>query len=94
MDAAGLRKRLTQNLLDEINDVQFPSVTMMNRVESTFATQEDLADYIEVLVKKVEATRFPSIPMLNRLDGLLDQLDQVEQQEQLEAAQSDGGRED
>ena len=32
--------------------------------------------------------------MLNRLDGLLDQLDQVEQQEQLEAAQSDGGRED
>ena len=91
MDAAGLRKRLTQNLLDEINDVQFPSVTMMNRVESTLATREDLADYIEVLVKKVEATRFPSISMLNRLDGLLDQLDQVEQQQELEAAQSDGG---
>lgn len=91
MDAAGLRKRLTQNLLDEINDVQFPSVTMMNRVESTLATREDLADYIEVLVKKVEATRFPSISMLNRLDGLLDQLDQVEQQQELEAARSDGG---
>jgi predicted transcriptional regulator len=91
MDAADLRKRLTQSLLDEINDVQFPSVTMMNRVESTLATQDDLADYIEVLVKKVEATRFPSISMLNRLDGLLDQLDQVEQRQQLEAAQSDGG---
>jgi hypothetical protein len=44
MDAAGLRKRLTQNLLDEVNEVQFPSVTMMDRVESTLATQEDLAD--------------------------------------------------
>ena len=61
------------------------------QVESTLATREDLADYIEVLVKKVEATRFPSISMLNRLDGLLDQLDQVEQQQELEAAQSDGG---
>jgi predicted transcriptional regulator len=94
MDAAELRQRLTQSLLDEINDVQFPSVTMMNRVESTLATQDDLADYIEVLVKKVEATRFPSISMLNRIDGLLDQLDQVEQRQQLEAARSDGGRGD
>lgn len=91
MDAADLRKRLTQNLLDDINEAQFPSITMMNRVESTLATEEDLADYIEVLVKKVEATRFPSISMLNRLDGLLDQLEQVEQQQQYAAAQSNGG---
>jgi hypothetical protein len=90
MDAAGLRKRLTQNLFDEINEVQFPSVTMMDRVESTLATQDDLADYIEVLVKKVEATRFPSISMLNRVDGLLDQLEEAEQRQQLASAQSDG----
>jgi hypothetical protein len=92
MDAAGLRKRLTQSLLDDINEVQFPSVTMMNRVESALGTEEDLADYVEVLVEKVEATRYPSISMLNRLDGLLDRLEQVEQQEQLAAAQSDGPR--
>jgi uncharacterized protein YfeS len=92
MDAAGLRKRLTQSLLDDINEVQFPSVTMMNRVESALGTEEDLADYVEVLVEKVEATRYPSISMLNRLDGLLDRLEQVEQQEQLAAAQSDGAR--
>jgi hypothetical protein len=92
MDAAGLRKRLNQSLLDEINEVQFPSVTMMNRVESTLAAQEDLADYIEVLVEKVEATRYPSISMLNRVEGLLDQLEQAEQRQQLAAAQSDGAR--
>ena len=88
MNSAGLRKRVTQSLLDDINDVQFPSVTMMNRVESTLATQDDLADYVEALVEKVEATRYPSISMLNRIDGLLDQLERSEQQE---AAQSDGG---
>jgi hypothetical protein len=86
MDAAALRKRLTQSLLDDINDVQFPSVTMMDRVESALGTQDDLADYVEVLVKKVEATRYPSISMLNRLDGLLDRLEQVERREQVQAA--------
>jgi hypothetical protein len=39
MDAAGLRKRLTESLLEDINDVQFPSVTMMDRVESSLATE-------------------------------------------------------
>ena len=91
MEAATLRTRLTQSLLDDINEVQFPSVTMMNRVESALGTRDDLADYIEVLVEKVEATRYPSISMLNRLDGLLDQLDQAERREQRETAQSNGG---
>ena len=87
MDAAKLRKRVTQSLLDEMNDVQFPSVTMMNRVESALGEDDDLADYIEVLVKKVEATRYPSFAMLDRLDGLLDQLEQDEQRKQRAAAQ-------
>jgi hypothetical protein len=83
MDAATLRKRLTQSLIDEINEVQFPSVTMMNRVESALATPEDLAEYAEALVEKAEATRYPSISLLNRLDGLLDQLEQLERRREL-----------
>ena len=92
MDAAGLRKRLTQSLLEDINEVQFPSVTMMDRVESALPTQEDLSDYIEVLVEKVEGSRYPSISMLNRLDGLLDKLEDVEERQQYAAAQADGAR--
>ena len=93
MEAAALRKRLTQSLLDDINEVQFPSVTMMNRVETALGTRDDLTDYIEVLVKKVESTRYPSISLLNRLDGLLDKLEQVERNEELQTAQSNGGGE-
>jgi hypothetical protein len=78
MDATTLRKRVIQTLLEDIEEVQFPSVTMMDRVEAQLASRDDLADYTEVLVKKVEATRYPSISMLNRLDGLLSQLEQVE----------------
>src|SRR5919197_843817 len=90
MNAAALRKRLTQSLLDEINEVQFPSVTMMDRVEAALGTAGDLTDYAEVLVKKVEATRYPSISLLNRLEGLLDRLEQFERLQQLQAAEGDG----
>jgi hypothetical protein len=93
--ATDLRKRVTTRLLEEISEVQYPSTTMLNRVEPTLAGPDDLSDYIEVLVEKVEATRFPSISLLNRLDGLLDQLEQFEQQQrrQAEASRADDSRE-
>ena len=84
--AATLRKRLRDSLLAEIEEVQFPSITMMDRIESALATPDDVAEYAEVLVKKVEATRFPSISMLNRIDGLLDNLESMERRQQLEAS--------
>jgi len=93
MNATTLRKRLNQNLIVDVNEMRFPSVTMMNRLEARLATADDLAAYAETLVRKVEATRYPSISMLNRVDGLLDRLEQLERGRQLEAARSDETRE-
>ena len=78
MDAAGLREKVTRKLIEDIEEVQFPSVTMMDRVEAVLSP-ETLGDYTEALLEKIEATRYPSISMLNRLDGLIDQLEQTEQ---------------
>jgi hypothetical protein len=82
MNASELRERITKNLLDEIEQVPYPSVTMLNRVEQTLGSREALADYAEVLVRKVEATRFPSISLLNRVDEMIARLERAEQQEQ------------
>jgi hypothetical protein len=57
-----------------IDEVQFPSVTMMDRAEAALASQDDLASYAEVLVKKVE----------------LGQLEQAERREQMERPSQDG----
>jgi len=93
--AKELRKRITRGLLEEISEVQFPSVTMLDRIEPELTDPDDLSDYAEVLVKKIEATRFPSISLLNRLDGLLAQLEQLERQrQQAEASQRDDSREE
>jgi hypothetical protein len=79
MDATTLRKRVAQTLMKDIQEVQFPSVTMMDRVEATMASPDDLADYVEILLEKVEDTRYPSISMLDRLNRLIAQLEQAEQ---------------
>ena len=89
MDSTALRERLTKSLLKEIDEVQFPSVTMMDRAEAALAGQDDLANYAEVLVNKVEATKYPSISMLNRIDGLLEQLEQAERRQELERRSRD-----
>jgi hypothetical protein len=81
MSAAELRERVTRSILDEIEEVSCPSVTMLNRVEATLSTRDSLADYADTLVKKVEATRFPSSALLDRLDTVLSRLEQVEQRE-------------
>jgi hypothetical protein len=90
--AKEVRKRITQRLLDEIREVQYPSTTMLDRVEAALGPQE-LSDYVEVLVEKVEATQFPSISLLDRLDGLLSQLEQQEQQQQQQQQQQPRERE-
>jgi hypothetical protein len=86
MSAAELHERITRSLVDEIKQLHYPSVTMLNRVEETLYSRHALADYTESLIEKVETTRFPSIALLNRIDGLLDRLEQVERDEQSRAA--------
>jgi len=78
MEASALRNRITKRLLTEIEDVQYPSVTMLNRAEARLASPEALANYTEILVEKVEATRFSSAELLTRLDGLLARLERAE----------------
>ena len=91
MDAAALRKRITDKLVGDVSETMYPSATMLNRVEAALATPDDVAEYAETLVKKVEETRFPSTEMLNRLDGLVTRLETLERQQQqrrqLQAAQ-------
>lgn len=91
--ANDLRKRITRSLLDEIREVQYPSTTMLDRVEPALADPDDLSDYVEVLVEKVESSQFPSISLLNRLEGLLTRLEQLEQQQQRQQAGASRERE-
>ena len=84
MTARDLRKRLEKKHLKAIEDSQFPSAPMMNRVEAALSDPEVLADYAETLVKKVEETRFPSTDLLNSVDDTLSRLEQHERRDEEE----------
>ena len=86
MNALELRSRITQKLMEQVDEVTYPSVTMLDRVEARLATPEDVAAYAETLLENVEKTQHPSTQMLNRLDGLADRLDQMEQQQKRQQA--------
>ena len=75
MDASALRQRLLEMQIEQIKDEIFPSVEMMNRVENSLQTREQLEEYAAILLAKVESTRFPTLAMRNRLEALADRLE-------------------
>ena len=87
MNAAELRGRIGNKLLNEIAQVEFPSAAMLDRVESRLEDREALSSYAEMLLKRVEAMQFPSVELLNRLDRLIERLEKAER-EQAERAES------
>ena len=75
MDGSELRQRLLDSLLEQIEEEQYPSVTMMDRVEGALRTPEQILAYANVLLDKIESSRYPSVTMLNRFDAILARVD-------------------
>lgn len=61
-----LRSTLVQGLLDRIEAEPYPSVTMLDMIESLLAPEE-LPEYVQLLMDRVNADQYPSIDMLNRI---------------------------
>ena len=75
MDGAALRQRLLDSLLERIQDDTYPSPTMMDYVESSMKTREQVLAYAETLLEKIDATRYPSSSMINRVEAVLARVD-------------------
>lgn len=80
MAVAGEQQRLTEVLLDEISETNFPSVMQLDRIERLISTREELEDYIGILMHTVQSTKFPAGHMLDRLERLLRVLQRVDQE--------------
>jgi hypothetical protein len=69
-----LRERFVEILLDRIRDEPYPSLALMDLLEATVTSPDQLAEYLEALMEKVETTRFPSLTMLRRIQRIASQL--------------------
>jgi hypothetical protein len=69
-----LRERFVQILLDRIRAEPYPSLAQMDLLEATVTSPDQLAEYLEALMEKVETTRFPSLTMMRRIQRIAAQL--------------------
>jgi hypothetical protein len=65
-----LRDVLYRILIDKIRQDKYPSVTMMDMVESGMDHRQ-FRRYVAALLEKVEGDKYPSIDMMKRLERLL-----------------------
>jgi len=71
MASEGLQGRYFDLLLEKVEEANYPSHEIMNRVERTLSDRDQIANYVEVLLDKVEENRYPSLQMLDRIDNLV-----------------------
>jgi hypothetical protein len=69
-----IQQRFVQLLLDKVRSDPFPSPEHMNLLEATVRDPDQLVEYMEALMDKVENTRFPSLQLLRRIQRIAAQL--------------------
>jgi hypothetical protein len=57
--------------MERVRRDRYPSGQLMDRLEQTIYTPEQVVDYVELLIAKVDETWFPSGQMLNRVERML-----------------------
>ena len=74
MAEQNFRERFVQILLDRIRAEPYPSLAQMDLLEATVTSPDQLAEYLEALMEKVETTRFPSLTMMRRIQRIASRL--------------------
>jgi hypothetical protein len=69
-----IQQRFNQMLLEKVRTDPFPSLEHMNLFEATVRDPDQLVEYLEILMEKVESTHFPSLGLLRRIQRIAAQL--------------------
>jgi hypothetical protein len=72
-----LHDRLTDALLEKLDETRYPSADMLDRIERTIADRDRAEAYVERLIEHIEADRFPSPTMIERVGRLVSVLDRT-----------------
>jgi hypothetical protein len=67
---ADAQTRIFEILMRQIRDVRYPSTEVMDRIERTLTTREQLEEYMGILFDRVEECQYPSKQLLDRLERL------------------------
>jgi hypothetical protein len=65
------QERYLEMLMERIRQDRFPSHQLLDRIEATFWTSEQVVDYVDLLLEKADEAWYPSGQLLDRIQRLL-----------------------
>lgn len=59
-------------LMHRVRNDRYPSHQLLDRIELALATSEQVAEYVAMLIEKVDETWYPSGQMLDRIQRMME----------------------
>jgi RNA binding exosome subunit len=81
MDGTLVRERITDELLQKLEQSRFLHVGLMTRIERRIETRDELERYLKILVAKLEETGYRSETLIDRIDGVTGLLERLDKQQ-------------
>jgi hypothetical protein len=65
------QERLFEILMERCRTDRYPSSHLLDRIEMTLWTAEQVVEYVDMLIEKIDESWFPSGQMLDRVQRML-----------------------
>lgn len=69
--ATPLQQRYYDVLMERVRNDRFPSHQLLDRLEASFSTPEQVSDYVEMLLDKTDESWYPSHQILDRIERVM-----------------------
>ena len=66
-----MQQRYYDILMERVRNDRYPSGQLMNRLEATIFSSEQMIEYVDMLLEKVDESWYPSGELLDRIDRML-----------------------
>jgi hypothetical protein len=66
-----LQQRYYDILIDRVREDRYPSHQLLDRIEASIWTSEQMVDYVDMLLEKVDEDHYPSHQLLGRIERMM-----------------------
>jgi aspartyl-tRNA synthetase len=71
MATATAQERYFEGLMDRVREDRYPSHQLLDRIEASFWTSQQVIEYVDMLLEKMDDSWYPSKQILARIQRLL-----------------------
>jgi aspartyl-tRNA synthetase len=66
-----MQQRYHDLLMERVRNDRFPSHQLLDRIETSMFTAEQVIEYVDMLLEKIDESWYPSLQLLDRVQRML-----------------------